>query len=89
LCYIDLMDVTIRNVDESAYRALKARAALNGKTVGELVNEAMKAFLGRPDPSIKVPGSLALLRPIQFPPGNEHLSEEIDQIVYGIADPSG
>jgi plasmid stability protein len=25
------MDTTIRNLDEQAYRALKARAALNGK----------------------------------------------------------
>ena len=73
----------IRNLDEATYRALKARAALNGKTVGELVNEAMNAFLGRPDPSLKRPGSLDAFQPEPFPPGNEHLSEEIDGIVYG------
>ena len=78
------MDVTIRNLDQATYRALKARAALNGKTVGELVNEAMKAFLGRPDPSMKRPGSLDVFRPEPFPPGNEHLSEEVDRIVYGV-----
>ena len=78
------MDVTIRKLDEATYRALKARAALNGVTIGELVNEAMKAFLGRPDASMKRPGSLESFRPEPFPPGNEHLSDEIDRIVYGV-----
>ena len=35
LCYNAHMDRTIRNLDEEAYRELKARAALTGKTVGE------------------------------------------------------
>ncbi len=43
------MDTTIRNLDETAYRQLKARAALEGKTIGEMVNEAIRAFLARPD----------------------------------------
>ena len=84
LCYIVAMDVTIRNVDETAYRALKARAALDGKTVGEVLNEALKAFLGRPDQSIKQPGILQSFQPELFPPGNERLSEQIDRIVYGV-----
>ena len=47
--YNAFMDTTIRNLDEGAYRSLKARAALAGKTVGEMVNEAIRAYLARPD----------------------------------------
>ena len=76
------MDTTIRNLDPRAYRALKARASLEGKTIGEAVNEAIRAYVGWPGRREKS-GSLASLIPEEFPPGNERLSEEIDAIVYG------
>lgn len=76
------MDTTIRNLDEAIYRALKARAALAGKTVGEMVNEAIRAYLARPDALPKT-GSLRDLKPEPYPEGNERLSHEIDAIVYG------
>jgi len=77
------MDTTIRNLDERAYRLLKARAALCGKTIGELVNEAILAYVGRPLRPAK-PASLRALRPEPYPPGNETLSEDIDRVVYGL-----
>jgi hypothetical protein len=76
------MDTTIRNLDEEAYRALKARAALQGKTIGEVMNEAIRAYLARPD-LLPKRGSLRDLTPESYPEGNERLSEEIDAIVYG------
>jgi plasmid stability protein len=76
------MDTTIRNLDQGAYRSLKARAALAGKTVGEMVNEAIRAYLARPDLEPKQ-GSLRDLTPEEYPKGNERLSEDIDRIVYG------
>lgn len=76
------MDTTIRNLDEKAYRRLKARAALAGKTIGEAVNEAIRAYLARPGPEDRR-GSLRDLRPRAYPAGTERLSEEIDAIVYG------
>lgn len=76
------VDTTIRNLDERAYRALKARAALAGKTVGELASEAIRAYLGRPDLSVKT-GTLRRLRPESYPKGNKRLSEQIDRVVYG------
>jgi hypothetical protein len=82
LCYIGYMDTTIRNLDKEAYRALKARAALTGKTIGEVVTEAIRCYLARPDASPKR-GSLRSLTPESYPKGNERLSEEIDHIVYG------
>jgi plasmid stability protein len=75
------MDTTIRNLDEQAYRAARARAVLEGRTVGDVVNEALRLYLKRVSPTNK--RSLAELRPEPFPEGNENLSRNIDAIVYG------
>ena len=77
------MDTTIRNLDPGLYRKMRARAVSEGKTVGDLVSEAMRAYLGGP-PSEKN-GSLRDLTPEPFPAGNERLSEEMDNVVYGTA----
>lgn len=76
------MNTTIRNIDEKAYRALKARAALSGKTMGEMINEAIQAYLARTEFFPKR-GSLRDLPSKRYPKGNERLSEEIDPILYG------
>ena len=77
------MDTTIRNLDEDAYRDLKARAAREGKSVGQAVNEAIRAYLAGPG-ARRGTRSLGELRPEPYPEGNERLSEETDAIVYGI-----
>ncbi len=82
MCYIGDMDATIRNLDKEAYRALKAHAALTGKTIGEVVNEAIRCYLARPE-ALSKRRSLRNLSPESYPKGNEHLSEEIDNIIYG------
>ena len=77
------MDTTIRNLDEGAYRRLRARAVLTGRTVGELVNEAITSYLAaRPEPRSR-DASLADLAPEDYGEGQEHLSDEIDTVVYG------
>ncbi len=76
------MNTTIRNIDDAAYRELKARAALSGKTIGEVLNEAIRSYLAGTPPMRKGP-SLRQLRPAKYPRGNERLSSEIDAIVYG------
>ena len=76
------MDTTIRNLDEEAYRSIKARAALEGKTIGQVVSEAMRAYVARPGLTANR-GTLSDLVPEAYPDGTEHLSEEIDAIVYG------
>ena len=76
------MDTTIRNLDDEAYRALKARAAMDGLTMGQAVNEAIRAYLARPR-STAQSGSLLDLTPEEYPPGTETLSEDVDTIVYG------
>ena len=76
------MDTTVRNLDEQAYRALRARAVLEGRTVGDMINEAIRAFLARPAAG-KQTSTLRALRPEPYPEGNERLSVEIDAVVYG------
>ena len=76
------MDTTIRNLDQAAYRALKAQAALSGRTIGETVNEAIRAYLAMLGPYQRT-GSLREIEPQKYPEGNERLSENIDAVVYG------
>ena len=76
------MDTTIRNLDDVLYRQAKARAALTGRAVGEIVSEALAVFLARPGPGRKN-RSLRELNPEPYPEGAEHLSGQVDAIVYG------
>jgi plasmid stability protein len=76
------MDTTIRNLDEQVYRELRARAVLEGRNVGDLVNEAMRAYLVRIQLN-QGRATLRALEPEPFPEGNEFLSQEVDAIVYG------
>jgi len=77
------MDTTVRNLDDQAYRALRARAVLERRTVGDLINEAIRGYLAR-NAVRKRTSTLRALRPEPFPEGNEHLSTEIDDVVYGV-----
>lgn len=76
------MDTTIRNLDEDAYRELKARAALTGRTIGDVLSEAIRCYLVRPATGTRR-GSLRDLTPELYPEGTERLSEHIDAVVYG------
>ena len=69
------MDTTVR-LDEQAYTALRARAAREGCTVDELINEAIRSYLGRSAVK-RGTASLRALRPEPYPEGNERLSSEI------------
>jgi hypothetical protein len=77
------MDTTIRNLDEQAYRAIRARAVMEGRTVGEVITEAIRSYVARPA-FRHGQSSLRDLHPEPFPDGNESLSSEIDAVVYGV-----
>lgn len=76
------MDKTIRNLDARTLLALKARAAAEGKTVGQAVRDAIRAYLARPGPPERS-GSLSDLTPADFGPGTEGSSKTVDRVVYG------
>lgn len=75
------MDVTVRNVDDEAYRRLKAQAALEERTVGEVLTDAIEAYLAGDPPEGS--GSLADLEPVDLGPGTERLSVDHDEALYG------
>lgn len=77
------MDKVIRNLDGRAYRSLKARAAAEGKTMGQMVSEAIVAYLARPTSAAMGNSSLADLIPEDLGPGTEILSGNVDTIAYG------
>jgi hypothetical protein len=55
------LDTSIRNLDEHAYRALRSRAVLEGRTVGDLIT----AYLARTTTRQRS-GSLRALKPEPF-----------------------
>ena len=75
------MDVTIRNLDEKAFRQLKARAALEGITIGTAVTQAIGFWLEERKDR-KGNASLLDMKPEHFGKKNAHLSEEIDKCLY-------
>jgi plasmid stability protein len=75
------MDTTIRNLDEKAYRKLKAKAAVEGITVGTAVSQAIKSWLEE-SKARKKSVSLLDMKPEHFGKKNARLSEEIDEILY-------
>jgi plasmid stability protein len=76
------MDKTIRNLDDGAFRALRSRAVLEGRPVGELVNEAIRRYLQQTAVR-QSDSSLRALEPEEYAVGNERLSMEIDAVAYG------
>lgn len=77
------MDATIRNLDDDAYRALKAFAASQGLTVGDALNKIIRAYVRGPNAWPKT-GRITDLPSFDWGPGSEHVTDEIDSIVYGI-----
>jgi plasmid stability protein len=75
------MDTTIRNLDEDAYRRLKAEAALRGRTIGDLLSEAIRSYLEKPAPGAPR-RSLADLVQADYGDGSERLSDDVDSIAY-------
>lgn len=73
---------TIPNLDDQAFQELVRRAASEGREAGELLNEAMRAYLALPYNHTRE-STLRDLKPEPYPEGNERLSDEIDAIVYG------
>jgi len=76
------MDTFLHNIDDEAYRALEERAIAQGKRVEDLVNQAMQTYLRLPY-SLQKRGSLKDMPIEDLGPGTEHLSEEIDSVLYG------
>ena len=75
------MDTTIRNLDENTYRQLKAKAAVEGISIGAAINQAIRSWLDEGDKKIRGV-SLLDIKPEPFGKNNSRLSERIDELLY-------
>ncbi len=72
--------ITVKEVDEKAFQELKAAAAKNKMPVGVALSLAIETWLST---LRKTKGKLSELKPINWGEGTEHLSEQVDKILYG------
>ncbi len=72
--------ITVKEVNEEIFRELKAAAVRNKMTVGATLSLAIETWLSQLK---KKKGNLSELKSINWGPGTEHLSEQIDEIIYG------
>lgn len=56
---METMATSVRNIDAAVYRKIKARAALEGKTVGQVISEALRGYLGGEAPAPREPSTRA------------------------------
>lgn len=80
LFYLMGIQVTIKEVDEHAFRELKAAAVKYKMTVGSAFNLAIENWLWS---TRKTKSDLKDLKPVSWGRGTERLSEQVDEIVYG------
>ena len=67
-------------MDEDVFRHFKAESVRSGLSVGPALTLAMQSWLERQHKKPKM--SLLHFRPQHFGKGTEHMSEEIDKILY-------
>ena|SRR3989338_2738559 len=72
--------ITVRDVDVKIFREFKAEATKQGITLGGAFNLAMEKFrteIGKKRPK------LTSWKPMPWGKGTEHVSEKMDDILYG------
>ena len=74
------VQITIREVDPKVFREFKADAVRNGFKLGTAITLAMHQFRSKLN---RRGGKLTDLHPTHWGKGTEHLSEEIDSVLYG------
>jgi hypothetical protein len=73
------MITSIRNIDPKALQRLRVEAKRKGITMGDSLTEAIEQYLTQPNRKFD-----ASKIPVwDWGPGNERVSEEIDEILYG------
>ncbi|MBS3140445.1 hypothetical protein J4479_05590 [Candidatus Woesearchaeota archaeon] len=71
--------ITVRDVDSDAFKEFKAEAIKRGLTLGAALTIAIEKFNSEKKPKLKFSDWKAT----SWGKGTEHLSEEVDEILYG------
>ena len=74
------MDMLSRNLDASTYRAARARAALEGRPVGEVVTTALRDYLART--TVTEPAKLLLDQPVAAVAEAHEAAAHVDEVVF-------
>jgi len=74
-------NVSVRGVGELTWRDFRAFVVKRGIDMGEATTEALRLYLRKKKEKPKY--RFLDLKPVDFGPGNENLSERIDEILYG------
>lgn len=74
-----MTQITVRDVDKQVFREFKADATRQGLTVGTAITLAMEKYHKQLGKKRK----FTSLKPISWGKGTEHLSEEVDKVLYG------
>ena len=73
------IQITVKEVNEQAFRKLKSFAVQRKMNVGTALSLAIESWLS----NMKTKhDTLSQLRPINWGKGTEHLSEEADSVLY-------
>lgn len=78
-----VLNIVVRNVDETVFRKFKAWAVEEGLNVGKALEFALREFLKKQRPAVKRPATIFDFKPVSCGQGSERTSMEIDKIVYG------
>ena len=77
-----MVNVTLRNFDDKLYRELKAEAARDDLTIVDALTRAVSVWLTE-HAHKKKKKSVFDYKPVDFGPGSEKSSQEIDEVLYG------
>lgn len=76
---LNMSNITVRDVDEEVFREFKAETSKQGLKLGTALTLAMRRFKGE----LKTRRKLTDFKPTSWGEGTEHLSEQIDDILFG------
>lgn len=75
------MQVSIKNVDETIFRDFKAEAVREKLHLGEAITLALQSWVNHKRTKSRM--NILNIKPRSWGKGTAHLSEQIDEIVYG------
>ena len=71
--------ITVRDVDENVFQEFKSEAVRQGITMGTALTLAMEKF----QVELKKKKEIKLWEPTSWGEGTKHLSEKMDDVLYG------
>jgi hypothetical protein len=79
---VEAMNVSVRDVNPQVFREFKSEAVKEDLKVGVALTQALQNWL-EARAKKKKKHSFLDLKPFDWGPGNENVSERVDEILYG------